>query len=301
MKLPILGQKGLSIERLRAFCAVVETGSVIGAADGDPVRQSQMSRQIKELEEALEVKLFERVNRRLIPTKAGRELAVMTVSYFSGIAEMTRLERQQGEVIRIAAAESVLSAFVVPRFDRMRELFPDFRFSLKQCGTDEATKTLRAGRVDTAIVRDTVHIEGLDATPLGVGRYRLAIPRAMLPGGQKEGLQRLNGLALGSLSGDGEFNRTLFGILAAAEVNVRVIAESDTFATLRELVLTGTLAAVLPEWSARSLPAESVAIIALPEFDALDRQLVLVTDQHLGRLRPSIAAAVVSLADIWRP
>ena len=301
MKLPLLGQKGLSIERLRAFCAVVETGSVIGAADGDPIRQSQISRQIKELEDALDVKLFERVNRRLIPTNLGRELAVMTVSYFSGIAELTRLERQHGELIRIAAAESVLSAFIVPRFDRIREALPEFRFALRQCSTDEATQMLRTGRADVAIVRDTAHIEGLDAVSLGLARYRLAIPRGMLPGGQKEGLQRLNGLSMGALSGTGEFNRMLSGILATAGVNVRIIAESETFATLRELVLTGALAAVLPEWSARSLPTESVAIIALPEFDELNRKLVVVTDQRLAQLRPTIGAAIAVLADIWRP
>lgn len=279
----------------------MEAGSVIGAAEGDPVRQSQISRQIKELEDALDVQLFERVNRRLIPTNLGREFAVMMTSYFSGIAEMTRQKHQRGELIRIAAAESVLSAFIVPRFDRIREALPKFRFALRQSSTDEATQMLRAGRAGGSIVRDTAHIEGLDAVALGIARYRLAIPRAMLPGGQKEGVQRLNGLSIGALSGNGEFNRTLFGILAAAGVDVRVVAESETFATLRELVLSRALAAVLPEWSARALPAESVATIALPEFDVLNRNLVVVTDPQLARLRPTIAGAVATLADIWRP
>ena len=44
---------GISIERLQTLCAVVEAGSIAGAAGPDPNRQSQFSRQLKELEKAL--------------------------------------------------------------------------------------------------------------------------------------------------------------------------------------------------------------------------------------------------------
>ena len=41
---------GLSLDRLRSFLRVVEAGSLTRAALGDVTRQSQYSRQIKELE-----------------------------------------------------------------------------------------------------------------------------------------------------------------------------------------------------------------------------------------------------------
>lgn len=51
MATDLLSQGGLSLERLRSFCLVAEAGGVTKAAKGDAARQSQFSRQVKELEE----------------------------------------------------------------------------------------------------------------------------------------------------------------------------------------------------------------------------------------------------------
>jgi DNA-binding transcriptional LysR family regulator len=301
MNMEFFSQKGLSIERLRAFCAVVETGSVIGAADGDPVRQSQISRQVKDLEGALQVRLFERVNRRLVPTQVGRELALMTTSYFAGLAEITNPEHQIEETIRIAGAETVFSGFIVPRFDRMREALPQFRFALMQHRTDEATQMVRTGRADVAVVRENANLEGLEWEALGTEHYQLAIPRRLLPGRQREGLGRLKGLPMATLSGTGELKQTLLEILESAHAEVRSIAETDTFYMLRELVLTGTVAAVMPEHVTKSLPTEFVAVISLPELARLDRKVVVATHPRLPQFRPSVKGAISVLAEIWRP
>jgi len=50
---------GFTIERLRAFCRIAESGSIVLAAKGDPTRQSQFSRQVKGLEEFFGTKLTE--------------------------------------------------------------------------------------------------------------------------------------------------------------------------------------------------------------------------------------------------
>ena len=47
---------GLSLDRLRALVEVGAAGSIARAAEGDPIRQSQFSRQIKELEDFFQTK-----------------------------------------------------------------------------------------------------------------------------------------------------------------------------------------------------------------------------------------------------
>lgn len=56
----LLSKGGLSLDRLRALLEVGAAGSIVKAAGGDPVRQSQYSRQIKELEDFFQTKLVER-------------------------------------------------------------------------------------------------------------------------------------------------------------------------------------------------------------------------------------------------
>ena len=61
MALPSL--TGLSLDRLNSFLQVAEARGLARAAPGDPVRQSQLSRQLKELENALGQVLFDRSSR----------------------------------------------------------------------------------------------------------------------------------------------------------------------------------------------------------------------------------------------
>ena len=47
----LFAKHGVSLERLKTFLEVAQAGSIVEAAHGDLTRQSQYSRQIKELEE----------------------------------------------------------------------------------------------------------------------------------------------------------------------------------------------------------------------------------------------------------
>ena len=54
----LFSKSGLSLERLRTFCEVATAGGISNAVPDDPTRQSQFSRQLKELEEFFEAKLL---------------------------------------------------------------------------------------------------------------------------------------------------------------------------------------------------------------------------------------------------
>ena len=63
---------GIGIKDMRAFFAIVEEGNISHAAQRLDVAQPALSRQMKRLEEMLNVKLFERGSRRIRLTEAGR-------------------------------------------------------------------------------------------------------------------------------------------------------------------------------------------------------------------------------------
>src|SRR5687768_15228389 len=65
----------LSLERMRTLVEVASAGSISKAAPGDPTRQSQYSRQLKELEEFFGTELAARHGRRLELNAEGRRLA----------------------------------------------------------------------------------------------------------------------------------------------------------------------------------------------------------------------------------
>jgi hypothetical protein len=103
------------------------------------------------------------------------------------------------------------------------------------------------------------------------------------------------------LKGEGEFRRTLTAIIGKAGIDIEVIAESDTFGGILELVRTGIVAAILPTIMAKTLPADKFAIIGSDDLAMLDRSLVVATLERTVSQRPLLSAATLKLASVWRP
>src|SRR5438270_10895943 len=86
----LFAESGLSSDRLRALVEVGATGSIAQAAGGDPIKQSQYSRQIKELEEFFRTTLIERHGKGVRFTTNGRELARISRFLLMGLSSFQR-------------------------------------------------------------------------------------------------------------------------------------------------------------------------------------------------------------------
>src|SRR6266540_4552827 len=105
---------GISIDRLHTLCAVVEAGTIVLAAGPDPNRQSQFSRQLKDLEKALGASLFVRVGKTLQPNETGRRVALAAQTFFGALDDVMNVAVARAETVRLAAGEAVLRWFVMP-------------------------------------------------------------------------------------------------------------------------------------------------------------------------------------------
>src|SRR5436190_19413828 len=95
--------RGLSLDRLRAFLKVAATGSIVKAANGDAVKQSQYSRQIREVEDFFRAKLIERHGKGIRLTAKGRELARISRFFLRGLANFHRGCLAEEQVFSIGA------------------------------------------------------------------------------------------------------------------------------------------------------------------------------------------------------
>ena len=81
------------MERPHTLCAVVQTGSIVAAAGTDPNHQSQFSRQLKQLEEALGTTLFDCVGKSIKPNGNGRRFALADQTFFGALDNLIYFER----------------------------------------------------------------------------------------------------------------------------------------------------------------------------------------------------------------
>ncbi len=301
MTMDFLQSKGVSVDRLRTFCLVVETGSVIEAAEGDPNRQSQFSRQIGELEAGLGIKLFERINRRLVPTEIGRELALMTRSYFEGIQELRKASQQSIASLTIIGGEGVLAWLVYPRLAQMLDAFDKVSFSFRQSSTMDSVRSVRTGKADIALIRSNALTQDLLHVPLGIMKYRVVVLRRLLPGKFAASFDLLRSLPTAVLRGSGNFVRSLHEVARSAGFELIVAAEADSFVALRALVESEAVAAVLPEGLVDTFSLERFARISAKELDSLRREIVVTCNVRSASLRPAIHQATQQLASLWAP
>lgn len=278
---------GFTVERLRAFCKVAESGSIVLAAKGDPTRQSQFSRQIKELEEFFGTKLIERAGKTIRLTEDGRKVALLTQAYFRSVEEL-RASSAKDPVVRIGAGESVFRWLIMPRFAELQNLVGSVRLEFFTKTTMQSVESVKAGHLDLAIVRKEAADDTLSVLPCGSLAYVLVVPRKLLPGRTAAGFQLLQKLPFALLAGDGVLAK---GVLALAskmnvELNIRVRAES--FSLLLSAIENADLAAVIPKPAVAGLSKERFAIIETAEMQSLTRELALVYSPQAAQLRENV-------------
>ena len=110
----LFAESGLSLDRLKALVAVGAAGSIVRASAGDPVRQSQYSRQIKELEDFFRTRLIERHGKGVRLTPGGKELARISRFFLLGLSNFQRGGMKEEQIYRIGAASTFISQILLP-------------------------------------------------------------------------------------------------------------------------------------------------------------------------------------------
>lgn len=124
------------------------------AAEELHVTQAAVSHQIKKLEEQLGIKLFRRLNRRLLLTEEGQIYlpAVREALRHIGHATDQLMAKHRSGVLTVSVLPSFAAKWLVPRLHKFRDLYPDVDVRVSafewpvDFGRDEVDLAIRYGR-----------------------------------------------------------------------------------------------------------------------------------------------------------
>ena len=114
-------------QNLYSFYQSAELGSFKEAAELMYISSAAVSQQIRQLEEQLEVKLFERQHRKIVLTEEGKVLHQYARQGFTALQEGVRqisLDANPNS-LALSALPSFAQHWLVPRLGDFSELFPD--------------------------------------------------------------------------------------------------------------------------------------------------------------------------------
>ena len=138
-----------SLDTLKVFEAAARHLSFTRAAAELSVTQSAVSRQIKNLEDALGVALFARYNRRLELTEAGLRLSRGAGRALADLqAAIAEVSASGTRVLTVTTPISFASLWLVPRLSAFRALHPDIDVRL---AANDSMISLERERMDCAI------------------------------------------------------------------------------------------------------------------------------------------------------
>lgn len=152
-----MGQGQFEYFQMRCFVAVAEELSFRRAADRLNMTQPPLSRQIKILEERINLVLLERSNRHVRLTSAGESFyhSAVDIIQRSEHAVLNARQAKRGEIgnVSLGFVPSAAMKFVPLIALRMAELMPNVEMTLIEMMGYEVIESQRSGRIDLGLTR----------------------------------------------------------------------------------------------------------------------------------------------------
>jgi DNA-binding transcriptional LysR family regulator len=177
----LFDRPGLSLERLRSLVRVADAGGIAAATDS-PSEQSQISRQLGDLEEYLGgAELTRRRGRTLELTDDGRELAARAREFLRNVAGLRQKAAPDAPVLlALGGGDSVLAALAIPAVAAVARRTPRLEVSLTSLPAERPVAAIESGRLHAVVAREEPRARALEATAVGPWDVRLYAPRSAL-------------------------------------------------------------------------------------------------------------------------
>ena len=156
----------MEIRVLRYFLTIAREGSITNAANILHVTQPTLSRQIRDLEEELGQKLFNRGSHNMTLTAEGMILRKRAEEIISMVdkteAEFSSMENVVGGDIYIGGGETDAIKLVAQIAYELRADYPDIRYHLYSGNSEDVTERLDKGLLDFGILIQPADISKYD-------------------------------------------------------------------------------------------------------------------------------------------
>lgn len=236
---------------MRYFLTVAETCNITVAAKLLHMAQPPLSRQIKQIEEELQIKLFERKANRLYLTEAGailaqrvQEILSLTERSFQEVRARELDEQYTLALGTVASAGIMLLPNMIAEF---KKSYPKVNFSLQVGETNRIVELLEKNIIEVGVIRYPFDDELLESYPLPKEKLIVVFGNgffAELKGKQKINIQEL---ANYPLLIHRKYEGTLKNIFAKYIAEPQIFCKSDDIMPLFAWAAAGLGVAVLPE------------------------------------------------------
>ncbi len=269
----------LRFRQLQAFHAIVETGTVTGAAAALGISQPGISNLLAELERQTGLKLFERVHGRLVQTpEAGlmyREIDTVVRGLDHVTQTVVDLQNKQAGQLQVASQHSISFGFVPKVIAEFAQDRPDMNISFQSQYSSKIQEWVVAGLFEIGICEMPMLYDNLHVYPLHV-ETQLALHRDN-PLARHDVLtpELLENEPFVVMGPDHITQRRLRAAFEEAQVTLRTRVHSHLFKNLLSFVKEGMGVSLLDRFSLEF--DEDTRVVARPFKPTIVMDMAVIT------------------------
>ncbi|HWO30791.1 MAG TPA: LysR family transcriptional regulator [Candidatus Acidoferrum sp.] len=172
----------VTLMQVRAFLSVAKCGTFTQAAHVLHISQPALSVQVRQLEESLNLRLFDRDTRHVALTHSGNELLPIFQRLFmefeTVIANARDLSAKKQGVVRLACVPSIATTYLPEAIAQFRKRHPNISIDLRDAHGKRVVSLVRSDDVELGITNASFNPEEIDSLDLYQEKIHVVFPKS---------------------------------------------------------------------------------------------------------------------------
>jgi len=275
----------MELRHLKYFLAVAEELNFTKASEKLFISQPPLSRQIMELEEELQARLFNRNNKKVELTEAGKYFEKEVKDLFQNLELISVKTKKIADNVsgefRIAYISSIYSSVISDLIKHLKEQFPYVNFKLFEISTTKQILALEQGKIDLGIIRSPIKSPKIKAQLWFKDGFSVVYNKSLIQIKSEEEIPKLKDETFVFFNKDyaPHYHDVLLELCAFYGFEPQVVHESNNINSIVQLVKNGLGISIVPSNIAKNNRDAEIGFIELKKVN-LFTDVSLITSKE---------------------
>lgn len=280
----------MELRHIKYFLKLAEELSFVRAAEKLFISQPPLSRQIKELETEIGAQLFERNNKRVMLTEAGKFYEKEMQEVLKNIERINiktkKISENQSGEFRIAYVSSTFSGDISTLIQYLSEQFPYVNFRLYELPTVKQIKALEEFKIDLGIVRAPLYSPKIETELWFKDSFSLVFNKNLYSIQSEEEIEKLSEATFVFFNKEysPQYYYNLLEICAHFGFAPRVVHESNNVSSIIQLVKNGLGVSIVPTTILKSHNYPEIGYIKIQSVNLFTDILLATPKGHQSEI-----------------
>jgi DNA-binding transcriptional LysR family regulator len=263
----------MELRHLKYFLAVAEELNFTKASEKLYISQPPLSRQIIELEEELQAKLFIRNNKKVELTEAGKYFKEEVTALFQNMERITLKTKKIAENVsgefKIAYISSIYSSVISDLIKHLKSQFPYVNFKLFEISTTKQITALEQGKIELGIIRSPVKSPKIKAQLWFQDGFSVVYNKALMQINSEKEIPNLKDETFVFFNKDyaPHYHEVLLELCAFYGFMPKIIHEANNINSIVQLVKNGLGISIVPSNIAKNNQDPEIGFIELKKVN----------------------------------